>query len=85
VNLRVSPQKQGVVDRIIERMTQDDAFNQIDTSPEDLRQRFASLGVETAKSGVRSLGQILNYKLCSLSMHTWHDCFVSPILGPCPM
>jgi hypothetical protein len=49
VNLAVRPQEQGVVDRIIERMTQDDAFNQIDVSPEDLRQRFASLGVETTE------------------------------------
>ena len=49
VNLQVRPQDQGVIDRIIERMTQDDAFNQIDTSPEDLRQRFESLGVETTE------------------------------------
>jgi hypothetical protein len=47
VNLAVHPHEQGVMDRIIERMTQDDAFDQIGASPEDLRQRFESLGVET--------------------------------------
>jgi hypothetical protein len=49
VNLVVRLQEQGVMDKIIERVAQDDAFTQVDASPEDLRQRFERLGVETAE------------------------------------